>query len=77
MSLLVAALLLVSDPVAQPATAQAPAQPAKPQKERKICKVDPARTGSHMSKRKCLTQAEWDDLDQGKNAGDLKTMGAQ
>jgi hypothetical protein len=75
MSLLVAALLLVSDPAGQATTAQVPAQSSKPAKEQKICKIDPARTGSHMSKRKCLTKTEFYVLAQGNNAGYLNTMG--
>ena len=74
MSLLFAALLLVSSPGTQPATST---QAAKPAKEPKICKIDPARTGSHMQKRLCLTASEWEMKNQSKNAGDLKTMGAQ
>lgn len=46
-----------------PAEAQPPAQPAaeaaKPAKAKKICKADPALSGSRMSKRLCLTEEEW------------------
>ena len=41
-------------------SAVAPA-PVKPAKEKKICKADPeADPGSHMIKRTCRTQREWD-----------------
>ena len=44
--------------VATPTAAPAPAAPAK---EKKICKTDPeADPGSHMVKRVCHTQSEWD-----------------
>jgi hypothetical protein len=62
MSVFVAALLLSAGPAAVPA---APAQstfvaPAKPEKEKKVCKADPTETGSRLVKRICLTQDEWD-----------------
>jgi hypothetical protein len=65
MSILLAALLLSTDPTGAPPVANAttPAQssaPAKPQKEKKICRADPTETGSHMVKRICLTQDQWD-----------------
>ena len=64
MSILLAALFLSAQPVAQ-APAAAPVAPpavapAKPKKEKKICKVDDADTGTHMVKRVCLTQEQWD-----------------
>jgi hypothetical protein len=74
MSLMLAVLLLAADPTT------APIEPAvKPEKasRKTICKVDPANTGSRMKKRMCLTAAEWDLRAQGKNAGDLKTLGAR
>jgi predicted secreted protein len=63
MSMLLAALLISANPaVAQQPAAAAPArvQPAKPAKEKKICKADPTETGSHMVQRICMTQEEWD-----------------
>jgi predicted secreted protein len=68
----VAALMLVSvqaaaDPsaaaqaVADPSAVVAPVAPvatAKP-KEKKICRVDDADSGSHMIRRICLTAEEW------------------
>jgi Spy/CpxP family protein refolding chaperone len=64
MSILLAALFLSAQPVAQ-APAAAPAAPApvaaeKPKKEKKICRADPTETGSHMVKRICMTQEQWD-----------------
>lgn len=35
-----------------------PATEAKPKKERKVCR-DMGSTGSRMSKKKCMTAAEW------------------
>ena len=59
----VAVLMLVS---AQSATQPAVAAPASaapvaaaPKKEKKICRVDDADSGSHMVKRTCLTAEEW------------------
>ena len=46
-------------------------------KERKICKIDPAHTGSRMKKKLCLTETEWAQRKAGKNAGDLKTIGGR
>ena len=64
MSILLAALFLSAQPVASApvATPAAPpaAVPAKPKKEKKICRVDDADTGTHMVKRVCLTQEQWD-----------------
>jgi hypothetical protein len=64
MSLLLAALFLSAQPVAQaPAPAPVPSPaliPAKPKKEKKICRADPTETGSHMVKRICMTQEQWD-----------------
>jgi hypothetical protein len=65
-------VLFPSDPVtATPPTATAPAQtptpaPAtKPAREKKICKVDDADSGSHMARRVCLTAEEWAQRGQG------------
>jgi len=79
-------LLLAADtPATTPETASAPAQEATPaaapvktaEKEKKICRADPANTGTRMKQKLCLTQNEWDMKARGKNAGDLKTMGAR
>jgi hypothetical protein len=66
MILLLAPLLMLGSPVAvstgqetagTPAAAD-PAAPAKPKKERKICRDDD-RPASHIPKRICRTAAEW------------------
>jgi hypothetical protein len=62
MSVIVAFLLASAatapdqSPVAAPTTAPAPAKPAK---EKKICKTDDSDPGSHMVKRTCKTEQEW------------------
>jgi predicted secreted protein len=63
---LVGMLLLASDPAATaPAAAPAPAPATAPAavpakvKEKKICKIDEADSGSHMTRRLCLTAEEW------------------
>ena len=73
MSILLA-LLLVSgqsgaahQPNAMPVTA-APTE--KKAEERKICRVQEAESGSHMSKRTCHTEREWDLIAQGVNLSD-------
>ena len=61
---LVFAVLLVSaqataadaQPVAAP---EAAAEAPKKVKEKKICKLDEATSGTRMAKRLCLTQEEW------------------
>jgi hypothetical protein len=62
-------------------SAQAAASAVEPAKtavkEKKICRIDPANTGTRMAKKMCLTQTEWDMKARGKNVGDLKTMGAR
>ena len=60
----VAALMVVSAQTAaapQAAVAQPTTAPvaAAPKKEKKICRVDDADSGSHMVKRTCLTAEEW------------------
>ncbi len=56
--LLVSAATAPDQPVEAAPTA-APA-PAKPEKEKKVCKVDPeADPASHMVKRVCHTEQEW------------------
>lgn len=57
------------------ATATEPAKTAE--KEKKICKVDPANTGTRMKKKICLTENEWAMKAKGKNAADLKTIGGR
>ena len=69
---LLSLVLLSSDPVtasppasATPVASTAPAPVAKPAKEKKICKVEDADSGSHMARRLCLTQDEWAHRGQG------------
>jgi hypothetical protein len=64
-----AALMLGANPSATPAEPV-----AKPVKEKKICRDDPAYTGSRMRKKLCLTESEWNVRSQGKNAGEIKTI---
>lgn len=75
MSLLFA-MLLVSGQAAAPQATTAPAAPTKKLVERKICKTEDAESGSHMSKRVCYTQREWELVAQGVNLGD-KTVQTQ
>ncbi len=66
MTMLLAALLVASNPavapqqqvqVPVPAPATAPAAPKK--KERMICKSDPEFTGTRIEKQICLTKEQW------------------
>ena len=59
---IVVAFLLASAATApdQPVEATPVAAPAKPAKEKKVCKIDPeADPASHMIKRICHTEQEW------------------
>jgi hypothetical protein len=77
-------LLAAETPAATPETASVPNQAATTaaepagtaEKEKKICRVNPADTGSRMKKRLCLTQNEWDMRSKGRSAEDVKTLGA-
>lgn len=72
------AMLLVQSPDPHAGhTMPAPAVEQAKKPDKKICQVDPNYTGSRMRKKLCLTQAEWTLKAQGKNAGDLKTIGAR
>lgn len=75
MSLLLASLLVAANPTV--AAAAEPATKAAKVSTRKICRVDPAYTGSRMAKKLCLTETEWAQRESGKTAGDLKTIGAR
>jgi len=80
MTLLLAALLVASNPAvaAQQAQTPAPAEAAKPvQKEKKICRVDTNDSSSRLRKRVCMTQTEWDSKAAGESANDLKNKGAR
>ena len=62
---IIVAFLIASSAAAeeQPAPVPSAAAPAaaKPAKEKKICKTDPeSDPGSHMVKRICHTQSEWE-----------------
>ena len=59
--ILLSALLAASAPVVAPQQPQmAPATTVPVQKkERKICKSDPAFTGSRIEKQICLTKTQW------------------
>ena len=74
---LIFAMLLVSaqaPDIQQPAGPQAAAaQPAKPKKEKKICHTEDDVTGSHMVKRTCLTQQEWDSRVQGRTMDEFSS----
>ena len=67
MSLLVAVLLVSAQATADaqlPAPAPATSSASK-KKEKKICKTDDAESGSHMVKRTCRTEQEWEQRGQG------------
>ena len=50
--------------------------PAKPDEPRKVCRMQPAPTGSHRpGKRICRTEAEWNDALQNAGLPTLLTMG--
>lgn len=53
-------LLAFTAAAADPASQPAPAV-AKPQAEKKICKVDPLETESRIRKRICKTESEWNE----------------
>jgi hypothetical protein len=59
LAFLLSAAAAAPDQPAAAAPTAAPA-PAKPVKEKKICKTEDADPGSHMIKRTCMTQREWD-----------------
>ncbi|HEX5258623.1 MAG TPA: hypothetical protein VFW35_07570 [Sphingomicrobium sp.] len=75
MSFLLFAALLSANPTVQaaPPAPTAPALAAKPQKEKLICKVEDGDTGSHMVKRTCLTQQQWDDRIQGRSVDEFNS----
>lgn len=79
MSILFAALLLASGPTGAPpvtnvaATPQASIPAAKPRKEKKVCRADPTETGSHMVKRVCRTQEQW-DAQRGRSVDEMGTI---
>lgn len=57
------ALALLASATAPEASAPVVAQPAaKPVKEKKICQVDAATTGSLLAHKICKTKSEWEAL---------------
>ena len=64
MIILLGAALLAAEPTAssEPAASAEVASPAPAKvKEKKICKVGDADSGSHMMKRLCLTEQQWQE----------------
>ena len=63
MSLIVAALFVSAQAAAAPeSTVPAPVAapvPTPKVREKKICKTEDAESGSHMTKRLCLTEQQW------------------
>jgi len=79
MIILLAAVLVASDPAAaapQSQTESAPTQ-AKPVKEKMVCKVDPSDSYSRLRKRECHTPTEWNNMQAGASADDLKNIGGR
>lgn len=77
MTLLLLISALIADPVSTTPAAD-PGTQVAPVKEKKICKIDPAYTGTRMKKRLCLTESEWEKKNNdGKSAGDLRVLGGQ
>jgi hypothetical protein len=68
-----AAFLSASPAVQAPPPPATPAVVAKPQKEKLICKVEDGDTGSHMVKRTCLTQQQWNDRVQGRSLDEFNS----
>jgi hypothetical protein len=64
-----------STPEEAAATATEPTKAAV--KEKKICRTDPANTGTRIAKKLCLTKNEWEMNARGKNVGELKTTGGR
>jgi hypothetical protein len=79
MVMLLAALLVASDPAV--AAPQSPPDSAttqaKPSKEKMVCKVYNSESYSRLRKRECHTQTEWDNLQSGASANDLKNIGGR
>ena len=65
--------LVAAAVIALPAAAQTDATVpvAKPKKEKKICRTEPAAAGSNMSRSICKTKADWAALD---GIGDKPTL---
>jgi hypothetical protein len=69
MSVFVAVLLVSAQAASEPPAPAQAAVEAPKAKPKKICKVDPETSGSHMVKRLCLTEEEWAEHGQGVNQG--------
>jgi hypothetical protein len=75
MIVLFASVLLSSaDPASAASVSPAPA--ATETKQKKICRRTES-SSSRMTKRVCRTETEWRTEDSGRNAADLKRMGAR
>jgi len=73
MILLLAAMLLSSDPAASaPQTQPAPIE--KPKKAKRICKRQDVDTGSHMAKSLCLTEDQWNARKEGISADEYEAL---
>ena len=59
MSVLLIAMLLAGDTVNTSVDPNVAQNAEAPKKEKKICKTDPAYTGSRMKKNLCLTESQW------------------
>jgi hypothetical protein len=74
-------MFLAAAMMAQAPAVSAPQQPvqqaATAASEKKICKVDRMDTSSRLRKRICLSATEWEQKAAGKDANDLKSMGAR
>ena len=71
MSMLLAMLLASGQAQAAQPSMPAPAAPAaKHSEEKKVCRSVDAESGSHMSKRVCLTEREWQLVADGVNLTD-------
>lgn len=73
--LLVSAQAAAGQPATPPAQAAAPTPAAKPAKEKKICKVDDADSGSHMARRTCRTVEEWNRQNLGTSRSGISISG--
>ncbi len=73
--LFASAILSVANPASATA-ATSPAPAAAEAKQKKVCRRTES-SSSRMTKRVCRTESEWRTEDNGRNAADLKRMGAR
>jgi predicted secreted protein len=66
------ALMLIAE---EPLLVSAPADAQKPKKEKKICRVDEAQTGTRLQKKTCLTKSQWEERAHSNRTDDLKLIG--